>query len=219
VTVFEKLSYNGHTSVVRCRPLTGRTHQIRVHVRYLGFPIANDPIYAHRFWDEETPKLELEPFGDNMSLRNEEPLARRVAERMREAAGGNRLGGWNFEGADDDTLKGPAPAVDGATQSSNELSEAIAERADSADVRDVCADCKDPKSDPLPDQLGIWLHAIQYEFPSSHKKTGKHAEEPTTTWTVRSPMPHWAEAPYSDDRRVLQQLDKIWRERFAVFAD
>ncbi|KAI9018131.1 pseudouridine synthase [Phycomyces nitens] len=46
-TVFERLSYNGETSVVRCKPLTGRTHQIRVHLRYLGYPIANDPLYGN----------------------------------------------------------------------------------------------------------------------------------------------------------------------------
>lgn len=46
-TVFEKLSFNGKSSVVRCRPLTGRMHQIRVHLQYLGYPIINDPIYNH----------------------------------------------------------------------------------------------------------------------------------------------------------------------------
>jgi tRNA pseudouridine32 synthase len=35
----------GH-SIVRCFPLTGRTHQIRVHLQFLGHPISNDPIYA-----------------------------------------------------------------------------------------------------------------------------------------------------------------------------
>lgn len=49
-TVFQRLSFNGSTSVVRCRPLTGRTHQIRVHLQYLGFPIVNDPIYATSSW-------------------------------------------------------------------------------------------------------------------------------------------------------------------------
>ena len=34
-------------SIVRCRPLTGRTHQIRVHLQFLGHPIANDPIYSN----------------------------------------------------------------------------------------------------------------------------------------------------------------------------
>ncbi|XP_015904344.2 pseudouridylate synthase RPUSD2 [Parasteatoda tepidariorum] len=46
-TVFERMSYNGKTSVVRCKPLTGRMHQIRVHLQYLGHPIINDPIYNH----------------------------------------------------------------------------------------------------------------------------------------------------------------------------
>lgn len=44
-TIFRRLSYNGKTSVVKCFPLTGRTHQIRVHLQYLGYPIMNDPMY------------------------------------------------------------------------------------------------------------------------------------------------------------------------------
>ena len=36
LTTFEKLGYNGSTSVVLCKPLTGRMHQIRVHLQYLG---------------------------------------------------------------------------------------------------------------------------------------------------------------------------------------
>lgn len=33
------------TSLALCRPLTGRTHQIRVHLRALGCPIEGDPFY------------------------------------------------------------------------------------------------------------------------------------------------------------------------------
>jgi tRNA pseudouridine synthase 8/2,5-diamino-6-(5-phospho-D-ribitylamino)-pyrimidin-4(3H)-one deaminase len=45
-SVFRRLSYDGLTSVVLCRLFTGRTHQLRVHLSWLGFPIANDPNYG-----------------------------------------------------------------------------------------------------------------------------------------------------------------------------
>ncbi len=35
-TRFERTSTNGTTSIVKCMPFTGRTHQIRVHLQYLG---------------------------------------------------------------------------------------------------------------------------------------------------------------------------------------
>jgi hypothetical protein len=34
------------TSLVQCEPVTGRTHQLRVHLAFLGHPIRNDPIYG-----------------------------------------------------------------------------------------------------------------------------------------------------------------------------
>ncbi|KAG2533053.1 hypothetical protein JM16_000144 [Phytophthora kernoviae] len=34
------------TSLMKCKPLTGRTHQIRLHLQLIGFPIANDPCYG-----------------------------------------------------------------------------------------------------------------------------------------------------------------------------
>jgi 23S rRNA pseudouridine1911/1915/1917 synthase len=35
-------------SLLRCFPLTGRTHQIRIHLAHIGHPIAGDPVYAGR---------------------------------------------------------------------------------------------------------------------------------------------------------------------------
>ena len=37
--------YKGYT-LVRCSLETGRTHQIRVHMAYTGYPIVNDPLYG-----------------------------------------------------------------------------------------------------------------------------------------------------------------------------
>ncbi|XP_055891867.1 pseudouridylate synthase RPUSD2-like isoform X1 [Biomphalaria glabrata] len=49
-TTFTRLSYNGKSSVVKCVPHTGRTHQIRVHLQYLGHPIINDVFYNNDAW-------------------------------------------------------------------------------------------------------------------------------------------------------------------------
>ena len=39
--------YENH-SLVTCYPITGRTHQIRVHLAYIGYPIVGDYIYGRR---------------------------------------------------------------------------------------------------------------------------------------------------------------------------
>lgn len=52
VTIFNRISTNGGTSLVHCRPLTGRTHQIRVHLQYLGYPIFKDYLYNDNLFCE-----------------------------------------------------------------------------------------------------------------------------------------------------------------------
>ena len=44
---------NNNTSVVRIKLDTGRTHQIRVHFAYLGYPLVGDALYNPFFNDEE----------------------------------------------------------------------------------------------------------------------------------------------------------------------
>ncbi|KAL0969633.1 hypothetical protein UPYG_G00230090 [Umbra pygmaea] len=68
-TVFQRLSWNGHSSVVRCLPLTGRTHQIRVHLQFLGHPILNDPVYGSSAWGPGMAKGGLVGMSDDELLK------------------------------------------------------------------------------------------------------------------------------------------------------
>ncbi|KAL3929837.1 MAG: hypothetical protein SGBAC_012037, partial [Bacillariaceae sp.] len=51
-TSFGVIRYDEATdsTIVVCRPATGRTHQIRLHLQHLGHPIANDPNYGGDMW-------------------------------------------------------------------------------------------------------------------------------------------------------------------------
>ncbi|MBE1553538.1 RluA family pseudouridine synthase [Sporosarcina limicola] len=46
VTHFKVLERYGDYTLVECRLETGRTHQIRVHMKYIGYPLVGDPKYG-----------------------------------------------------------------------------------------------------------------------------------------------------------------------------
>jgi len=48
VTHFQVIERFGDYTLVECRLETGRTHQIRVHMNYIGFPLVGDPKYGPR---------------------------------------------------------------------------------------------------------------------------------------------------------------------------
>uniref|UniRef100_A0A915EQT1 Pseudouridine synthase RsuA/RluA-like domain-containing protein n=1 Tax=Ditylenchus dipsaci TaxID=166011 RepID=A0A915EQT1_9BILA len=58
VSTFTRLYANesDNTSIVRVRIETGRTHQIRVHLQYLGYPIIGDKFYNDLVWGPEKGK-------------------------------------------------------------------------------------------------------------------------------------------------------------------
>ncbi|XP_010536597.1 PREDICTED: RNA pseudouridine synthase 7 [Tarenaya hassleriana] len=55
-TKFTRISTNGTHSLILCEPVTGRTHQIRVHLQYTGHPIANDPLYLFEHGNDRSAK-------------------------------------------------------------------------------------------------------------------------------------------------------------------
>jgi 23S rRNA pseudouridine1911/1915/1917 synthase len=57
-TAWERGETFGHlAALVRCRIFTGRTHQIRVHLKSIGYPILGDSMYGWR----PDPRLAVQP--------------------------------------------------------------------------------------------------------------------------------------------------------------
>jgi len=66
-------------SMVECKPVTGRTHQIRVHLAFLGHPIVGDDLYGKSTWKATLPKVS----GDSAVLLD--PLCVECARPWEEA--------------------------------------------------------------------------------------------------------------------------------------
>jgi len=74
-TEFTVLERYSDWCLLRCVPLTGRTHQIRIHLQHAGFPIVGDELYGGKqLWLSRLKKdYRLKPG------REERPLMARVA--------------------------------------------------------------------------------------------------------------------------------------------
>lgn len=88
-THYEVVEHNAHFSLLRLRLETGRTHQIRVHMAYLGHPLAGDFLYGTEDPDLisrpalHSHRLELkQPFtGEELSFTS--PLPKDMAKLIR----------------------------------------------------------------------------------------------------------------------------------------
>jgi RluA family pseudouridine synthase len=74
-TAFEVLEQFSDWCLLRCTPLTERTHQIRVHLKHAGFPVVGDELYGgKKLWLSRLKKdFRLKPGKE------ERPLLARVA--------------------------------------------------------------------------------------------------------------------------------------------
>jgi 23S rRNA pseudouridine1911/1915/1917 synthase len=97
VTDYRLLAAFGRYSFVALSPRTGRTHQLRVHMRELRCPILGDPVYSPR--DERYPeatlmlhayRLEICLPGNGERRRFRAPLPERFKAVLREIGGGTQ---------------------------------------------------------------------------------------------------------------------------------
>lgn len=122
-------------SIVRCLPVTGRTHQLRVHLQYLGHPISNDPIYCNRrVWGDT-----LGANDDDATQATDEDIITRLS----------RMGKSEV-----------AEAVAYHDEIVEEYNKQKAEKMSG----ELCEVCDTPLyTDPGVHELGIYLHALRYE--------------------------------------------------------
>ncbi|POS86349.1 pseudouridine synthase [Erysiphe pulchra] len=122
-------------SIVRCLPVTGRTHQIRVHLQFLGHPIANDPIYCNkRVWGAN-----LGANDADASVETDEDIITRLS----------RMGKSEV-----------ASAVAYHDEMVDEYNKKKAEKLSG----EVCEVCATPLyTDPGEQELSLWLHSLRYE--------------------------------------------------------
>lgn len=122
-------------SIVRCMPVTGRTHQLRVHLQYLGHPIQNDPIYANRkVWG-----FNLGCNDSDASLNSDEDIISRLSRMGKEDV---------------------AEAVAYYDEMVDDYHKRRAEKMSG----EICDICLTPLyTDPGPHELSLWLHSLRYE--------------------------------------------------------
>lgn len=56
-TLWRVLARRQHVALLALEPVTGRTHQLRVHLQAIGYPILGDSLYAPDAWREASPRL------------------------------------------------------------------------------------------------------------------------------------------------------------------
>ncbi|PKY05558.1 DRAP deaminase [Aspergillus campestris IBT 28561] len=166
-------------SIIHCLPLTGRTHQIRVHLQFLGHPISNDPIYSNRrVFGPDLGKADAtgdrdDELVDKLSAMGKTEVADTVSYRTHLTTTPVVPPGTNTSTIEEIMSREHEAAVVAYHKRKGERL--------SGESCDVCG--TELYTDPGPHELGIFLHAVAY------------ADSQHGNWKYRSLMPGWAMPP------------------------
>ncbi|KAJ1729360.1 DRAP deaminase [Coemansia biformis] len=180
LTEFEWLCADGEHSIVYCRPKTGRTHQIRVHLQFLGYPIANDPLYHNiEVWGQQMGKggaLPEAPEQQSGEDASEKPASTPAEPVQRPTKMVGKLDDDQCNRAWKHLVARMAEWKDQQNQAEHERCCAGSSSEADSGMCSVCA-CPD-MADPTADELCIWLHAWRY--------SGRG-------WSYETQIPAWAQ--------------------------
>lgn len=159
-TVFERLNYNGKSSTVLCKPFTGRMHQIRVHLQYLGHPIINDSFYNSLVFGPEKGKNCQ--YGKSIEQLITDIENEHQRERYIINADGSRASEPASDVEEKNQIALKALHHYTSNDSWNEIKARYLFKAEDLEFVENCEDCKIKTVDPTPHEQLIYLHALRY---------------------------------------------------------
>ncbi len=103
-TIYKCIACYGPYSLMRVKLKTGRTHQIRVHMKYLGCPVMGDPIYGKKdaIFDSATLMLHSSRLGIRLPDSNDfsvfkAPVPRRFKKVLKTLHEKYEKQAWSYE--------------------------------------------------------------------------------------------------------------------------
>lgn len=78
ITEYQVLAQNEKYSLLKLMPQTGRTHQLRVHLKYIGTPILGDPIYGEEKDNKHAKRMYLHAESLEITIPNEPNNERKI---------------------------------------------------------------------------------------------------------------------------------------------
>ncbi|VVC24117.1 Hypothetical protein CINCED_3A005436 [Cinara cedri] len=191
-TIFKLIGYNNeiNTSVVLCTPLSGRMHQIRVHLQYLGYPIKNDTLYNDTIFGPEKGrggnfgKTDEQLIDDLIHVHNAEnwktnkeiPLLPEVI---------NNVSDQYVDTSHLEKITSSSPEsmyYNMSTQTGIQMPDMKFDKK-KLSIDPNCVECKISYKDPTPKDLIMYLHAFKYSGPD---------------WAYETPLPVWADVNWKE---------------------
>merc|ERR1711892_19121 len=162
-TAFRRLEYKDGASIVKCWPKTGRMHQIRVHLQFLGFPISNDPLYNSNIFGPEKGKGGH--LGKTRAVLIEDLIKHHsvqdwVSSDEYEASG--TVEGKELDVNIDETVVAFKVVEDGSFVGQGIDNPCGNTESDDPYFDPHCGECKMSYEDPPPGTLVMFLHALKY---------------------------------------------------------